>query len=301
MIRPEIRQEIRQEVISSLHKLIGHDFIEITTRGDAAITAALSVVSKNKMVLIPEEGGWLSYPKIPVKLDLKVAEVKCDDAKINLSDLRQKLEDNPCGVLLYQNPGGYFAEQPMKEIYSLCRKKNCLVIMDVSGSIGTKLCEGKYADILVGSFGEWKLVEAKAGGFISAKDKDLFEEIKKNALNDALMKAQILDDQEVLGLILRRLEELPQRISFFTEKRKKIIEDLKKYEIVHKNDLGFVVVVKYEQGSQKEDHKKASPPEISSRENLINYCKDNHLPWTECPRYIRLNKPAISIEVKRLN
>jgi len=172
-----------------------------------------------------------------------------------------------------------------------------LVIMDVSGSIGTDLCDGKYADILVGSFGEWKLVEAKAGGFISTKDKDLFEVIKKNAQ----MNVQMLDDQEILKLISQKLEELPQRISFLTEKRKKIIDDLKKYEIVHKNDLGFVVVVKYGQGSQKEDNQKASPTGISSRENLINYCKDNHLPWTECPRYIRLNKPAISIEVKKLN
>ena len=154
---------IKQEIIPSLQKLTGHDFIDITTRGDAAITAALSVIPKDKAVLIPEEGGWLSYPKIPQKLGLAVIEVKCDDAKINILDLQKKLQEHNCGALLYQNPGGYFAEQPMKEIYSLCQEKKCLVIMDVSGSIATDLCDGKYADILVGSFGEWKLVEAKAG------------------------------------------------------------------------------------------------------------------------------------------
>ncbi len=251
--------------------------MEITTGGDAAIAAALSVIAKNKVVLIPEEGGWLSYQKLPQKSGLRSIEVKCDDAKINIDDLKEKLQQFSCGALLYQNPGGYFAEQSLKEIYEVCTKNNCLVIMDVSGSIGTKLCDGNYADILVGSFGKWKLVEAKAGGFISCKTKEISKEIKKNS--------PIMDDEEKLERILRKIKELPERIFTLTKKRNKIINELKGFDIVHRNDCGFVVVVKY--------------PNTSEKESLINYCKDNNLPWTECPRYIRLNKSAISIEVKR--
>ncbi len=269
---------IKQDLIAALQKLTKHSFIEITTRGDAAITAALSIIPKNKVVLIPEEGGWLSYLKLPKKLGLKVVEVQCDDAKINLHNLQKKLKEYPCGALLYQNPGGYFAEQAVKEIYNLCQKNNCLVIMDISGSIGTKLCDGDYADILVGSFGEWKLVEAKGGGFISFKDGNLFEKAGKHAA--------LLEDKKILTMISQKLLELPERISFLNGKRKKIMGDLKQFDIIHKNDLGFVVLVKFENQREKE--------------NLINYCKDNNLPWTECPRYIRLNQPAISIEVKRL-
>jgi len=269
---------VKQEVISALQELTRHDFIEITLRGDAAITAALSSSPKNKLVLIPEEGGWLSYPKIPQKLGLKVIEVTCDDSKINLQDLQRKLQENSCGALLYQNPGGYFAEQPLKEIYDLCNKNSCQVIMDVSGAIGTKLCDGKYADILVGSFGEWKLVEAKAGGFISCNTQVLFEKIKK--------EAKVLEDQTILNTIAQKIKALPERISFLTEKRKRIMEDLKDFDIIHRNDIGFVVIVRYKEDSQKE--------------SIINYCRNNGLPWTECPRYIRLNKAAISIEVKRL-
>ncbi|MDP3698461.1 MAG: aminotransferase class I/II-fold pyridoxal phosphate-dependent enzyme [Nanoarchaeota archaeon] len=287
-----IRREIKEEIISALQKLTGHKYVEITPRGDAAIAAALSLVSKDKTVLIPEEGGWLSYPKIPAKLGLKVIEVKCDDAKINLQDLRNKLKEYSCGALLYQNPGGYFAEQPMKEIYSLCQTNNCLVIMDVSGSIGTKLCDGSYADVLVGSFGEWKLVEAKAGGFISCKDKALFEKVNKDIA--------VLTEIGSLKIILQKIRELPERILFLTQKRKKIIKDLKNFDLVHRNDLGFVVVVKYKNQTEKETNKMTSHFELSQKESLINYCKHNNLPWTECPRYIRLNKPAISIEVKRL-
>ena len=269
---------VKNEIISSLQKLTGHSFIEITPRGDAAITAALSTILKDKIILIPEEGGWLSYPKIPKKLGLQVMVVKCDDATLNLADLEKKLTENSCGAILYQNPGGYFAEQPMKEIFKVCKKNDCLVIMDVSGSIGTKLCDGNYADFLVGSFGEWKLVEAKVGGFISTQKKELFE--------NATAHGEKLLDQQDLQKIYTKIQELPERISFLAKKRKKIIEDLKSSDLVHKNDLGFVVIVKYHT--------------LAEKENFINYCKDNNLSWTECPRYIRLNKPAISIEIKRL-
>jgi len=269
---------VKRKISFELQRLTHHPFVEITPRGDAAITAALSIIPKEKIVLIPDEGGWLSYPKIPKKLGLKVIEVKCNDAKINLQDLQLKLQERACGALLYQNPGGYFAEQPMKEIFELCRKNNCLMILDVSGALGTNLCDGRYADILVGSFGEWKLVEAKAGGFISAQDKMVFEKIGE--------QVEVLDDEKILNLIFEKLRELPNRISFLTKIRKKVIDDLQEFDIVHKKDLGFVVVVKYEDEKQKE--------------KIIYYCKNNGLAWTECPRYIRLHKPAISIELKRL-
>ena len=36
-------------------------------------------------------------------------------------------------------------------------------------------------------------------------------------------------------------------------------------------------------------------------DELIQYCKDNSYEYTECPRYIRVNCKAISIEVKRIS
>ncbi len=259
-----------------LRKLTEHPYVEIVLRGNSAINSAFSIVDKNKVLLIPEEGGWIHYQKAPKKLGYKHLEVKCKDAVIDLDDLKEKLIKNDCGAFLYQNPGGYFAEQPMKEIYALCKKNNCLVILDVSGSIGTPLCDGKYADLIIGSFGEWKLVEAKGGGFISTSDKKLFERLK----------LELLEDGVQLQTILEHLNKLPERIKFLLEKRKKIIADLKDFEVVHPKDIGFVVMVKYHNEKDKSE--------------LVSYCKDNHLPYTECPRYIRLNQPAISIEVKQL-
>lgn len=242
-----------------LKQLTGHNYVYLTSRGDAAIKEALKDC---KQVLIPEEGGWLSYKKLPKSY----VEVKCNNAKIDLTDLKKKIETNQFDALLYQNPGGYFAEQPMKEIYEICDRR-CKVIMDVSGAIGTKLCDGRYAEIMVGSFGHWKLVEAGKGGFISSnKELNISE----------------FDDSEVLEKIKLALTNLSKKIEDLTKKKKQVISDLKNYNILFPGDLGFVVIV--------EGHS----PEV------IDYCKKNQLEFTFCPRYIRVNKEAISIEIKRL-
>jgi histidinol-phosphate/aromatic aminotransferase/cobyric acid decarboxylase-like protein len=269
---------MHQEIVLLIQKLTNHKFIEIVLCGNSAINSALSLVPKDKVVLIPEEGGWIHYQKAPNKLCLGVIEVKCNDAKIDLKDLENKLNKNPCGAFLYQNPGGYFAEQPMKEIYELCQKKKCLVILDVSGAIGTKLCDGKSADLMIGSFGEWKLVEAKIGGFISSKDKDIFNRLK----------LEKLDEPRQLKIIFEKLNELPKRINFLQEKRNKIVSELKKqkFEVVHSSDLGFVVVIKFSGEKIKRD--------------LVEFCQVRDLPYTLCPRYIRLNSPAVSIEIKQI-
>ena len=269
-------KKTKRKIVSTLKELTGHKYAEVVLRGNSAIDSALSLVPKDKVVLIPEEGGWIHYQKAPVKLGLKIAEVKCQEAKIDLKDLNEKLAANNCSALLYQNPGGYFAEQPSREIYKLCRKHGCLVIMDVSGSIGTRLGRGRYADVLIGSFGEWKLVEAKGGGFVSCKDKKLFEKLK----------LEVLVDEKRLQIILTEFKKLPTRIKFLLEKRKKILSDLNGFGIVHPEDLGLAVVVKYKGDSEKE--------------KIITYCQKNKLPFSECPRYIRLNQKAISIEVKQL-
>ncbi|MBU0456558.1 MAG: aminotransferase class I/II-fold pyridoxal phosphate-dependent enzyme [Nanoarchaeota archaeon] len=269
---------VKEKIKKILRRLTGQDYLEIVTRGNSAITSALSIITKDKKVLIPEEGGWLSYRTIPKTLGLEIIEVKCNDSKIDLHDLEKKLVEQECGVFIYQNPGGYFAEQLQEEIHKICKKEKCLVVVDVSGSIGTELCNGKFADILVGSFGKWKLVEAHTGGFISADCKKIWDPMSKNL--------KLLEDETGLLKILQKLEELPQRIKFLLEVRDKIIQDIENLPIVHKNDLGFVVVVKYSNMTEKE--------------KIINYCNKNKLEWTECPRYIRLNRNAISIEVKRL-
>lgn len=151
--------------------------------------------------------------------------------------------------------------------------------MDVSGSIGSPLGDGRYADILVGSFGKGKLVEAKIGGFISAKDEKVWERVQS--------KADILKDENSLQKIHQQLLLLPQHLDCLQKIRKKIISELSGFKVLHPHDTGWVVVVKYDDEKEKQD--------------LIGYCSKNKYPYTECPRYIRINQKAISIEVKQMN
>jgi len=270
-----------QRIINRLNQLTGHEHIALTTRGNTAISAALSVIiGRGKKVLIPAEGGWLTYRTIPKKLGLEHVEVRCHDAVLDLKELHRLLETKEYGALLYQNPAGYFAMQPMKEIYELCKKHNCIVILDVSGGIGTSLCDGQYADIIVGSFGTWKLVEAKGGGFISTSNEKLWKMISENGIEK-------LEDSSQIEVIYKELGKLNERITMLLGFRQKVVDDLSgmSLDVVHANDIGFVVVVRFDSEYEKS--------------KIVDYCTVSGWEFTECPRYIRLNQKAISVELKR--
>ncbi len=264
------------EIIKILKKKINHHYIHLTSRGNAAIETALSLLPKGSTILVPEEGGWLTYKTAPLKIGLKVEEVKCTDAKLEIEDLQKKLQSKQYAALLYQNPGGYHAEQSFEEIYELCQRYGCLVILDVSGSIGTSLCDGRFANILVGSFGRWKPVDAGKGGFISCKEKSIFENIHTPEFKDEI----------ILKKIYEQLQHLPARLKILEEKRKKVLTDLREFKIINTDNWGLVVIIEF--NSEEEKNK------------IIQYCKEQTLEWTECPRYIRLNRKGISIEVKRI-
>lgn len=262
--------------LTALGQLTGHSYISLTDRGNTAITIVLSILPKDRILLIPEEGGWIHYQKAPQKLKLKYDYVHCIDAKLDLHYLEQKLKTNTVSALLYQNPGGYFAKQPMREIYELCKKYRCLVILDASGALGTTLCDGAYADIMVGSFR--KIVDAEEGGFISSNSEKLWQQIK------TYLTAWGTEQQ--LDLIAQKLEQLPARIGALLALKKKIAQDLRSFGLVYPEDIGFVQVIKYSTQQEKE--------------KIINYCSTHNLEWTQCPRYIRIKQKAISIEIKRV-
>jgi hypothetical protein len=83
-----------------------------------------------------------------------------------------------------------------------------------------------------------------------------------------------------------KLENLNERLKMFEKHSNKIKKDLSELEIIHPGHRGINVIVKFKDKFE--------------RERVINYCGENNYEWTECPRYIRVNVPAISIEVKRL-
>lgn len=266
-----------EKIIGFLRRYSGHKNIELTSRGNTAIFAALYCCRKLNpgKVLIPDQGGWITYPKYPKMLGMEAVEVRTDDGVVDLNDLKLKLDGVSC--FLYCNPAGYFAEQPVKEIYDVCKGK-CMVILDISGCIGDE-DPGKYCDLSVGSFGKWKPVNVEYGGFVSAKDKKTFE-IPAEIFNTTSF------DNNYSDILAGKLAIAGERLKIFYERCRKIKEDLGGLDIIHRDRKGINVVVGFKDKAEKE--------------KIIKYCDENGYEHTLCPRYIRVNRDAVSIEVKRL-
>lgn len=260
-----------RDIKHMISRLIGHRHVFLTERGNKAILLALRASKKinpKKFVLIPDQGGWLTYRNFPLKAGLTVRYLKTDHGLIDPADIDLK---DVC-ALIYANPAGYFAEQDAKGIYKKCKERS-VVIMDVSGSIGDKkLCKGRYADICLGSFGKGKPVDFGMYGFISFKHKPI------SPVEDA-----VIENPENL---LRKIKNVKQRIRKLYSVSKQIKEDLSDMDIVHPEKKGINVVVRF--SSEKE------------KSFIKRYCEKHLYEYTICPRYIRINSDAISIEVKRM-
>jgi hypothetical protein len=178
--------------------------------------------------------------------------------------------------LILTQPAGYFVINNQKEIYEQCKANDTLFIVDCCGSISNlSQSDGKYADIMVCSFGKDKGVNLGFGGCISTNTKEYFEK------NDDLFDTTLFCE-EMLPKLQTKLEELPSRLQFLYKKSESIKKDLNKFPIIHKEHKGINVIIK------------------GKDEKVIEYCKKNNLPYTICPRHIRIMDDAISIEVKRL-
>jgi len=262
---------MNQETLSLLKNLTNKEVVKLVSRGNKAILYALRIakkLGKNKLV-IQDQGGWITYTQFGSKLKFDIIKLKTDYGLIILDELEKEISDD-C-VLLVNSLSGYFAEQDMDSIYSLCKSSNCLVINDISGSIGTEVA--KVGDILVASFGKDKPLNYGKGGLIAVADDQWF----------GLTKILEEDFDEDFS---KKLLDLESRLFLLKKVTKKIKQDLAKFEIIHRQLDGINVVVKFNDKKEKEE--------------LVSYCQKNEYEFTECPRYIRVLDDAISIEVKRL-
>lgn len=260
-----------EEATGILKKLTGKKYIRLVSRGNEAILWALEIAAAlgKKNVLIQDQGGWLTYLDYPPKFGMGIIKIKTVNGLIDPDDLEEKCSKD--SVLLINSMPGYFVCDDMKSLHRECLDKGVLVINDASGSIGTDAA--KYGEIIIGSFGKWKPVEVGDGGFI-ASDEKWFQEQKNHTMNTASLKK-----------LAEALKGLKRRISYLTSLNSKVRKDLSGHDIVHRAGEGFNVAVKFSDENEKAE--------------LMKYCKENSLECTICPRYIRLNEPAVCIEIKR--
>ncbi|MBW3003261.1 hypothetical protein KY337_01760 [Candidatus Woesearchaeota archaeon] len=275
----------------TLQKFLGEYFV-LTDRGNSAILLAFMAAKKytgGKYAVIPDQGGWMAYEKLAKKAGLEVYRVKTKDGVIDgfkeLDSVFKELGFENVACVILAQPAGYCLNQDLLWIgirmgdYYHLEGSNALLIVDVSGSVGAdKDWDG---DIHVASFREWKPVDLGFGGFIAADDTKVFDMITES--KNGLDKDVNFDEKHVPELI-DRLKNVKNRYEFFWKHCRKIKKDLQKFDVLW--DKGIVVIVKYKNPEEKKE--------------IIEYCKREGYEYTECPREIRVNDKAISIEVKRL-
>ena len=257
---------MEQRVLQKLKNFTRHREVKIISSGNLALFIALHSF-KRKVILIPDQGGWISYKTYPLILNRKIREVKTNYGVIDLDSLKKSIEIS--SLLIVPSFAGYFAEQPLKEISRICRENDCLLLEDASSAISDDtLCNGNYSDIIIGSFGKYKPINLGYGGFISSN----------NQLNNDIFSLSRIPENiySELNPILTN-----NRLNYLINLSKKVKQDLKSFEILHKDKRGLNVVIK-------------------SHPDIIEYCNENHYPYLKCPNYSRVNEKAISIELKRL-
>lgn len=160
--------------------------------------------------------------------------------------------------------------------------------MDISGCISDEIMYKAYsADFFVCSFGRWKVINAGYGGFASVKDNKHIGALKKIIDKEREEdKDRYAFDSKYKEKVLECLKKAPERLRNLYKEIGKVKYELDGFEVLHKDKIGIVVVVKYEDEKVKQQ--------------LIDYCKRNGYEYAECPRYIRITDNAVSIEIKRL-
>ena len=237
----------------------------IVSRGNDAIGLALESIrtlTEKRVLLVPDQGGWISYPKLAKKHGFEFREVKTDRGVIVIDELVKSLEG--VGCFLFTGLAGYYAEQPIDEILKICKENEVFVVNDISGCFGSDLCKG---DFLVGSCGKGKVVNYGKHGFI------VTDFLEKSLQKDKGVKY----DSELFDYLKRA----PERFKRLLSLAGKVKEDLKDFDVFHKEKRGVNVIASFD-------------------ERIIDYCKENNYEYVICPKSFKVNEKAISIELKRL-
>ncbi|MFH1400418.1 MAG: hypothetical protein ABIH41_02770 [Nanoarchaeota archaeon] len=253
-----------EEAREFIKRLTGKAYVVFTTRGNQSILEALRHHKEKKKVLTQDQGGWITYTQAIKKLKMQEVRLITEHGAADRT-FKAQIRDHPDSVLLWNSMPAYAACDDTRMIHEECRKNNITFINDVSGSIGTD--HAKHGDVIIGSFGKNKPIDVGEGGFIAS--------------NTPINTAETPPHHSLMD----KLKNLEHRLAMYERERAKVIKDLNHYRIVHKDRKGINVIVLFD--SDKE------------RDALIKYCQDHHLEFTLCPRYIRVNQKAVSIEIKR--
>jgi hypothetical protein len=276
------QKQMKEKCLKLLRDYTKHETVKFTSLGDTAIFGALSIAKQHGYtdVIIPDQGGWLSYQTFPLLLDMHVITVKTNYGLL----LREELKKYTHAALLFSSYAGYAAAQDLTMIGEVAKQNDFLVIEDASGAVSHKqLCNGQVSDIIVGSFGRWKIVNMGYGGFLSLKQKILTQAVKDSDILSLIKTIHIDYDQ-----LYTKLQQAPARLDFLRKKTDelKALCKREKFQLIHGDVEGIAIFVKFK--TEKEKQK------------ILAFCEKHGIKTKECPMYIKVQEKAISMEIKRL-
>ncbi|MBR9676079.1 hypothetical protein GOV05_03665 [Candidatus Woesearchaeota archaeon] len=263
--------------VEALSSLTGKKNILFTRRGNNSIELVLGLVKGlgKEIVLIQDQGGWMTYEELAEKQDLKVIILKTNLGLIESSQLSNYHD----AVLLINSMPAYSFIEDMISVEVECEQNKIMIINDVSGSIGKE--PAKIGDVIIGSFGRWKPINIGEGGFI-ATDNDNYHSILS-------AKTQFNPTEEFFINLEKKLSGLGSRLKFLEQKRSETIQKLQGegFEVLMPESEGLNVIV--------------WTPNKEEKDKVKAFCEKNKLEYTDCPRDIRVDEEAISIEIKRMD
>lgn len=265
----------------SIKKITGHEHSRVVCSGNAAIMAAMYNI--NGPVMIPDQGGWNGFIKIAEFYGLKLIYVPTKMGVIDLEILEDCIKLNNPESLFITSFAGYMAEQPVRGINEICEDNDVLLVEDASGSVGDpqkNLASGDHAHIIVASTGSPKIVNVGSGGFISTNDSEVFK--------DAHYLLKTVKSSPVIGAgIVEEIKKAPENLNKTLEACEFLKNEIK--SIFHPEKRGINLALPLNE------------PKLKARELRENIKVMGGGMITVCPRYDRINQPAVCLEIKNLD
>ncbi len=276
------KKQMKERCLKLLRDYTKHENVKFTSLGDSAIFGALSIAKQHGFtdVIIPDQGGWLSYQTFPLLLDMHVISIKTNYGIL----CKEELQKHKNAAVLFPSFAGYAAAQDIQMIGEVAKQNNLFLIEDASGAVShEKLCNGAISDIIIGSFGTWKIVNLGYGGFLSIKKQHVTQQIKDSNIFSVIKTIHI--DYDAL---YEKLKQAPERLHFLLQKTKEVKALCKKekFQLIHESAEGIAIFIKFKTEKEKK--------------NILAFAEKLGIKTKECPMYIKVMEKAISLEIKRL-
>ncbi|NOZ76788.1 MAG: DegT/DnrJ/EryC1/StrS aminotransferase family protein [Euryarchaeota archaeon] len=274
--------DAEEEVKARLSRLLHHGHVSILGSGSCAVMAAVAAVGGK--VMVPDQGGWRGFLEYPPLFGLETCTLETDMGVVDAQVLEDALRREAPEAFILTSFAGYIAEQDMREISRVCAEYGVLLIEDASGSVGDRvLADGRYSDIILGSTGSPKIINAGRGGFITCDDEEL-------AGRWRLLARACRADPGVVEGIGAGLETAAQRVERLLEFSRMLKEELP--GVVHPDRRGICVGI--ETGT--------SPRRLTRCAHRAGLVTDTGRGFlTTCPRYERFNRRGVVVELKKLD